>query len=66
MYLGIQPDYAMKIGGWSDYHTMKKIYTHVSNRDLEKASQPLIDFFVKISMKNKIKMAMKMAMKNKK
>lgn len=45
VYLGIQPDYAMKIGGWSDYHTMKKIYTHVSNRDLEKASQPLIDFF---------------------
>lgn len=45
VYLGIQPDYAMRIGGWSDYQTMKKIYTHVSTRDLEEASQPLLDFF---------------------
>lgn len=45
VYLGIQPDYAMKIGGWSDYQTMKKIYTHVSNRDLEQAAIPLMNFF---------------------
>ena len=35
----------MKLGGWSDISTMRKIYTQISNKDIEKAESKLSDFF---------------------
>jgi len=36
---------AMQIGGWKDYNTMLKIYTHLSNKDVEKYGGELREFF---------------------
>ena len=33
VHLGIPEETAMSIGGWSDFTTMRKIYTHISQRD---------------------------------
>lgn len=33
VHLGIPEETAMSIGGWSDFVTMRKIYTHISQRD---------------------------------
>lgn len=41
----IPEDVAMKIGGWSDYHTMKKIYTHISDADMSKYADELRSLF---------------------
>ena len=38
---------AMEIGGWSDYQTMKRIYTHVSERDMRQQIGGYLDFFNK-------------------
>lgn len=36
---------AMAIGGWADYRTMRKIYTHISNQDMSADVQELQQFF---------------------
>ena len=36
---------AMQIGGWSDYATMRKIYTHLSAQDVKQAENAMSDFY---------------------
>lgn len=36
---------AMSMGGWSDFNTLRGIYTHLSQRDLNDSTQSLKDFF---------------------
>ena len=45
LHLGVPEETAMAIGGWSDFGTMRKIYTHVSQRDQEKHVSALTDFY---------------------
>ena len=45
LHVGMSPDLAMRLGGWDDLSTMKKIYTHVSNKDLASAAAVMADFF---------------------
>ncbi len=35
----------MKIGGWKDYDTMRKIYTHIGDKDLAKYTAAITDFY---------------------
>lgn len=44
-HVGMTEDVAMRIGGWSDIGTMKKIYTHVSQEDIAAQSGLYLDFF---------------------
>ena len=46
-YLGMNEETTMAIGGWADYGTMKKIYTHVSDADLIKDSGRMLNFYSK-------------------
>ncbi len=43
--LGVSELAAMQLGGWSDYQTMRKIYTHLSEMDRRKDADKLTDFF---------------------
>lgn len=43
--LKLSPQKAMEMGGWSDRGTMDRIYTHVSKRMKEKASNAFLDYF---------------------
>lgn len=43
--LGVSEKAAMQIGGWSDYQTMRKIYTHVANKDLIDATASMRNYF---------------------
>ena len=38
---------AMKIGGWSDAGTMRKIYTHISEKRMENSKSAFTEFFEK-------------------
>ena len=44
-HLGMSEETTMAIGGWADYGTMKKIYTHVSDADLIKDSGRMLNFY---------------------
>lgn len=44
-HLGVSELGAMQIGGWSDYQTMRKIYTHISEKDKQQSAEKLSDFF---------------------
>lgn len=44
-HLGIPEKIVMEIGGWSDYQTMRKIYTHIAKSDISKSTYMLKDFF---------------------
>ena len=46
--LHLPEDVVMKAGGWSDPHTMRKIYTQVSRENLEKAGTEYEEFFSKL------------------
>ena len=35
----------MKLGGWSDIQTMRKIYTHIAEKDMIRAEDKLQKFF---------------------
>ena len=35
----------MQLGGWSDYNTVMKIYTHLSKKDVGKYSNEIKGFF---------------------
>lgn len=45
LHVGMKEETAMKIGGWSDYQTMKKIYTHISEHDMHQETQNYMNFF---------------------
>ena len=44
-HLGIPEKIVMEIGGWSDYQTMRKIYTHTAKTDISKSTDMLKAFF---------------------
>lgn len=44
-HLNIPEKIAMQIGGWSDFQTMRKIYTHIAEDDLQDAVTAMSDFF---------------------
>lgn len=44
-HLNIPEKIAMQIGGWSDFQTMRKIYTHIAEDDLQEAVTAMTDFF---------------------
>lgn len=44
-HLQIPEKIAMEIGGWSDDGTMRKIYTHLAQKDIENRSKDFSDFF---------------------
>jgi hypothetical protein len=35
----------MQIGGWSDYQTMRKIYTHISQKDADSYKNAMASFY---------------------
>ena len=43
--LGISEKACMELGGWSDYQTMRKIYTHISEADKKASATALEEFF---------------------
>ncbi len=43
--LGQPEEVTMRLGGWSDYGTMRKIYTHLAEKDLARHTNALSDFF---------------------
>ena len=46
-HLGIPEKIAMEIGGWADDGTMRKIYTHLAQKDIDKRAQDFTNFFAK-------------------
>lgn len=44
-HLGIPEKIAMEIGGWADDGTMRKIYTHLAQKDIAERAQDFSDFF---------------------
>lgn len=44
-HLGISEEVAMRTGGWSDYTTMRKIYTKVSQKDIHDQANIYTAFF---------------------
>ncbi len=45
-HLNIPEKVVMELGGWSDNQTMRKIYTHISQKDVSTHSAALTNFFV--------------------
>lgn len=52
-HLGLREETAMRIGGWADYQTMKKIYTHVSEEDIVADSALMLNFYAPNPSKNR-------------
>lgn len=50
-HLQIPEKIAMEIGGWSDDGTMRKIYTHLAQKDIAKRAQDFSNFFADKSEK---------------
>lgn len=44
-HIGMSELETMAIGGWSDYKTMRKIYTHLSDTDKQKAQNKMSKFY---------------------
>lgn len=44
-HLGLSELEAMRLGGWSDMNTMRRIYTHLAESDKMEATNKLKDFF---------------------
>lgn len=44
-HLKIREKTAMKIGGWKDEQTMKRIYTHLARKDIAKEAESFTSFF---------------------
>ena len=45
-HLQIPEKIAMEIGGWSDDGTMRKIYTHLAQKDIADRAKDFSNFFV--------------------
>lgn len=52
-HMGIPEMMAADIGGWKDLGTMRKIYTHLAERDIAKRSKEFTDYFTPEAMKNR-------------
>lgn len=46
-HLGMPEQLTMQIGGWSDYQTMRKIYTHISQKDANSYKNAMSEFYNK-------------------
>lgn len=44
-HLAVPEKIVMEIGGWSDYQTMRKIYTHIAKSDVSRYADRFSDFF---------------------
>ena len=44
-HLGIPEEMTMRLGGWNDSGTMRKIYTHLASKDIRKYTSALESFF---------------------
>lgn len=44
-HLGMPEQLTMQIGGWSDYQTMRKIYTHISQKDADSYKNAMAAFY---------------------
>lgn len=44
-HLGLSEQATMELGGWSDYQTMRKIYTHLAQADRLKSENKITAFF---------------------
>lgn len=44
-HLGLPERVTMQIGGWSDYTTVQRIYTHIAKRDITDSVDKLTEFF---------------------
>lgn len=44
-HLGMPEQLTMQIGGWSDYQTMRKIYTHISTKDADYYKNAMSAFY---------------------
>lgn len=44
-HLGLPEQETMRLGGWSDYNTMRKIYTHIAEKDSERHINAMTAFF---------------------
>lgn len=62
-HLGMQESVAMQIGGWANDKTMKRIYTHVLETDIDRYKNDMANFY---NEKRKCKMETKMATKTEK
>lgn len=51
-HLGIPERQLMQLGGWSDYHTMHKIYIRVSESSEKAAENKIADFFAEKTAQN--------------
>ncbi len=51
-HLRLQEEITMRIGGWSDIYTMRKIYTKISERDLADQSAAFCGYFCNIDNEN--------------
>lgn len=45
-HLNVPEKIVMEIGGWSDYQTMRKIYTHIARSDVAKYTEHFKGFFL--------------------
>lgn len=46
-HLSVPEKVSMELGGWSDYQTMRNIYTHIAKRDLKRFSSAMSDFYAR-------------------
>ncbi|MEM5768615.1 MAG: site-specific integrase [Bacillota bacterium] len=44
-HLGTPEQITMRLGGWSDHNTMRKIYTHLAQKDITKYENQITNFF---------------------
>lgn len=51
-HLGLSEQETMELGGWADYNTMRKIYTHLAKADRLKAQNKIAVFFNKNANEN--------------
>lgn len=52
-HLQIPEQIAMEIGGWSDRETMRKIYTHISQNDINRYQNALAAFYANSNIETK-------------
>lgn len=50
-HLGVPEKVVMEIGGWADYQTMRRIYTHVARSDVSRYTEEFKGFFQKMDIK---------------
>lgn len=48
-HLGIPEQECMRLGGWSDYSTMRKIYTHIADLDSERWRNKMTEFYKNVN-----------------